>query len=272
MNKTVIYRGTVFHKRFKPKLHELSYKVFSVLFDLDELDTLDRENRYFSYNKRNLISFWNKDYGYGDGRPLRPYVEDLIKKGAFTFNAEHIRLLCYPRVFGYVFNPLSVYYCYDENERLGIIIYEVSNTFKQRHSYVIEVDQGTEESQSNPAYIKQSCQKEFYVSPFMEMDQSYHFDMMAPADAIDIQITQKDRQGIILKAFFKGECCAFDDQHIKKLLLTYPLMTLKVVMAIHWEALKLWKKGIRLVKRPQAESFNFTVIKSLKAEKSNETN
>lgn len=250
-----IFEGKVYHKRFKPKVHELNYKVCSFLFDLDELDQLDQDLKLFAYNRFNIFSFWDKDHGTGDGKPLRPYVEDLLIKGNINTKGGPIRLLCYPRLFGYVFNPLSVYYCYDTDEKLQAIIYEVSNTFGQRHSYVIATDP------CDGNVITQKCRKGFYVSPFMEMDAEYAFKMLPPKDKISVAITQSDAAGLLLKADFNGCECALTDQSLARMLVRYPLMTVKIIAGIHWEALKLWRKGIKLVNRPPAPANPITLVR-----------
>lgn len=254
-----IFEGRVFHKRFKPKVHSLAYKVCSFLIDLDELDQLDQSLKFFSHNRFNLISFWDKDHGRGDGQPLRPYVENILAQGGLDLKGGAIRLLCYPRLFGYVFNPLSVYYCYDIDDNLKAIIYEVSNTFGERHSYVIEATDGGE-------LIQQRCQKGFYVSPFMEMECEYAFKMVPPKDKISIDITQSDAEGVLLKANFTGTELAISNASLLRILGRYPLMTLKVIVGIHWEALKLWRKGMKLVKRPPAPENPITLVANEKLE------
>ncbi|MDV7341269.1 DUF1365 domain-containing protein [Terasakiella sp. A23] len=250
-----IYEGRVFHQRTRPKKHRLAYRVFSFLFDIDELPNISKTHRFFSHNKFNLFSFWDRDHGPSEGRPLRPYVENILASAEIETDNGPIRLLCYPRLFGYVFNPLSVYYCYDRSETLRAIIYEVSNTFGERHSYVIEV------GSDSTKIIHQRCDKEFYVSPFMEMDCSYHFSMRPPADDITVMINQTDAEGTILKACFSGAKTDMTDRTLLGLLARYPLMTLKVMVGIHWEALKLWRKGLKLVQRPDAPESPVTYVK-----------
>ncbi|SCA56553.1 conserved hypothetical protein [Candidatus Terasakiella magnetica] len=251
-----IFEGKVYHKRFKPKIHELNYKVCSFLFDLDELDQLDKSFKLFAYNRLNIVSFWNKDHGTGEDKPLRPYVENILNEAEIDIEGGPIRLLCYPRFFGYVFNPLSVYYCYSKDENLQAIIYEVSNTFGERHSYVIPAES------SSDGVIKQKCQKSFYVSPFMEMNAEYAFRMVPPQDKISVSITQSDEDGTLLKANFNGTETPLSDASLLRILARYPLMTVKIILGIHWEALKLWKKGLKLVTRPPVPSHPVTLVSS----------
>lgn len=243
--KSRLYHGRVMHARFKPKKHLLKYQVCSFLFDLDELEELDRRLSFFSLNRWNLLSFHNKDFGDGKKTGLRDYVIKTLKKSNIDIDDGRIELLCYPRMFGYVFNPLSVYFCYDPSNKLKAIIYEVTNTFKQRHSYVIEVDQDADST------IKHSCQKEFYVSPFIDMDVVYNFSILQPGEKVTIGISQHDHEGSLLKAIFTGKAAPMSNMACLKMLLRYPLMTLKIIAGIHWEALHLWRKGVKLVERPE---------------------
>ncbi|MTI08894.1 DUF1365 domain-containing protein [Curvivirga aplysinae] len=249
-----LYHGRVLHVRFKPKKHLLRYRVCSFLFDLDELEKLSNKMWLFSFNKWNLLSFHNRDFGAGNNRDLRSYVVETLANANIEIGEGRVELLCYPRIFGYVFNPLSIYFCYDDNGQMSAIIYEVTNTFKQRHSYVIEVSKDQKDS------IKQICEKKFYVSPFMEMDASYHFTIHPPKDTIAVLINQHDKLGPLLKAAFTGKAEKFSNFAIFKMILRYPLMTLKVVAGIHWEALHLWRKGVKLVERPNPPKDKMTHI------------
>lgn len=244
--KSAIYEGRVFHQRLQPKKHRLNYQICSFLFDLDELSDLEKSIPSFSHNRFNIFSFWNKDHGAGNGEDLRDYVRNILTDAEIKTGQGRIELLCYPRLFGFVFNPLSVYFCYDEDDALKAIIYEVSNTFKQRHSYVISV------SDPQASGIRQSCEKSFYVSPFIQMDATYHFNIHPPKDRVAILINQTNDQGPLLKACFSGKRKVLSQAGCLRVLWRYPLMTLKVVAGIYWEALKLWAKGIKLVERPPA--------------------
>ena len=170
--ETCIYKGFVNHKRFKPIKHFFSYNTFSILFDLSELQQLDKNITFFSYNKFNLFSFYDKDHGDRDGNDLTKWVKGNLKKYNLIFNVSKIKLLCFPRIFGYVFNPLSVFYCYD-GINLKAILYEVKNTFNEQHTYVFSIYKNTK-------IINQHCNKKFYVSPFIEMNTYYNFILTEP--------------------------------------------------------------------------------------------
>ena len=237
-----IYIGNVIHKRFKPKIHSFNYKVFSLLIDLSELELLDKKLKLFSYNKFNIISFYNKDHGPRDSSSLKNWVEDNLKKNNIDTNGIQIKLLCYPRIFGYVFNPLSVFYIYDKNLNLISILYEVKNTFGEQHTYIFKSDK-------NQNLIQHVCKKKFHVSPFIEMDCTYFFRVLKPTNKISVIIDQHDNEGKILYASQDGTRIDLNNKNLILSYLKHPLMTFKIILAIHFEAFKLWTKGIKFIKK-----------------------
>lgn len=243
-----LYTGTVMHRRLKPHAHRLNYRVFWCLFDLDELPYLPSRLRLFSLEGFNLFGFRNADHGDGSVRPLRAQVEAHLATAGIDLDGGAIRLLCMPRLLGFVFNPISVYYCYDRAGALKALLYQVHNTFGQRHSYLIKVDAKPGEP------LEQHCLKTFYVSPFMDMDIAYRFRVQAPDKHVALVIESSDAQGPVLIASLAGERKALTDAALLRAFVSFPLMTLKVVAGIHWEALKLWIKGMRLRPRPPAPS------------------
>ena len=236
-----IYSGQVIHTRFKPKKHYFKYKVFSLLIDLDEIKEINNNFNFFSYNKFNLISFFDKDHGNRDGSNVKDWVrENLIKKN-IKFQNIRVEILCYPRILGYVFNPLSILYVYNEKNNLISIFYEVKNTFGEQHTYIFEA--------KDEKIIKNKCDKKFYVSPFIDMECEYKFSVTKPGKSISVIINQHDKEGKLLFASQDGES---QDLTFKNLILNYlkhPLMTFKVIVAIHYEAFKLWFKKVKLVKK-----------------------
>ena len=237
-----IYIGNVIHKRFKPKIHSFNYKVFSLLIDLSELELLNKKLKLFSYNKFNIISFYNKDHGPRDSSSLKNWVEDNLKKNNIDTNEIQIKLLCYPRIFGYVFNPLSVFYVYDKNLNLISILYEVKNTFGEQHTYIFKSDK-------NQNLIQHVCKKKFHVSPFIEMDCTYFFRVLKPTNKISVIIDQHDNEGKILYASQDGTRIDLNNKNLILSYLKHPLMTFKIILAIHFEAFKLWTKGIKFIKK-----------------------
>ena len=236
-----IYNGTVIHKRFKPKIHFFKYKVFSLLIDLSELDNLDKKIGFFSYNKFNLISFFDKDHGDRDGSSVINWVKKNLKENDVNCENIRIKLLCYPRIFGYVFNPLSIFYVYDKNDKLISLLYEVKNTLGEQHTYIFKIKENN--------LLQHNCEKKFHVSPFIEMNCSYFFRTLKPADKISIIIDQYQLNEKILYASQDGKRTDFTTSELIKSYLKHPLMTFKVIAAIHFEAFKLWTKGIRFIQK-----------------------
>ena len=252
--ETCIYKGIVTHRRFKPKRHFFSYKTFSIFFDLDELKDLQNKISIFSFNKFNIFSFYNKDHGDRDGGNLRDWVTKNLKKYNINFKVTKIKLLCFPRIFGYVFNPLSIFYCYNENNELRAILYEVKNTFNEQHTYIFPV-------QKNEKIITQTCNKKFYVSPFMDMSSEYFFKILNPGNKLSIIIDQRDQEGKLLYASQDGIRSELSSKNLIFSYLKHPLMTFKIIAAIHFEALRLWIKGINLVKKKLKIKNNISIEK-----------
>ena len=245
-----IYNGTVIHKRFKPKIHFFKYQVFSLLIDLSELKILDQKISFFSYNSFNLISFFDKDHGDRNGSSLIEWVKKNLEENKIISESIKIKLLCYPRIFGYVFNPLSVFYVYDKNEELISILYEVKNTFGEQHTYIFKVE--------NNNLLQHNCEKKFHVSPFIEMDCNYFFRILKPTDKISVIIDQYQSNEKILYASQDGIRRDFTSSELIRSYLKHPLMTFKIIIAIHFEAFKLWTKGIRYIKKKLKIKNNIT--------------
>ncbi|MDA9667361.1 DUF1365 domain-containing protein [Candidatus Pelagibacter sp.] len=252
IKNSFIYTGNVIHKRFKPKIHYFKYKVFSLLIDLSELEFLDKSLKIFSYNKFNIVSFYDKDHGARDGSSIKMWVINNLKKKDIDTNNIQIKLLCYPRIFGYVFNPLSVFYVYDNNSNLISILYEVKNTFGEQHTYIFKTD-------INHNLIQHTCKKKFHVSPFIEMDCIYFFRLLKPGNKISVIIDQNDKEGKVLYASQDGIRSEMTNANFVKSYLKHPLMTFKIIVAIHFEAFKLWSKGIKLIKKTLKIKNNITI-------------
>ena len=240
---SAIFAGEVLHHRFRPRRHRFRYPVYSFLFDLDELDQLDTSLRLLSVNRFNLFSFYHRDLGEGKDEPPRDYLVRTLDKHGIHTPLQRAELLCYPRILGYTFNPLSVYYCYDREDGLFAVVYEVSNTFGERHSYLIDVA----EDQRHSNVVRQSCNKDFYVSPFIPMAMRYHFRLRRPEQRLAVAIRETDGDGGLLHAVFRGQRRSLTDGQLLRCFARLPFMTLRIVAAIHWQALKLFLKGIKLV-------------------------
>ena len=255
---TALFHGTVVHTRLAPVVHRLRYRVFALLVDLDELPALHSHLRLFGHNRRALFSLYDRDHGAGNREgsgSLKDHVLKTLRRSGVDLDGGKVRLLCYPRIFGYVFNPLSVYYCYHRDGGLSAIIYEVNNTFGERHSYLIPVDDPDAKS------VRQSCEKSFYVSPFMPAEGRYEFAMVPPEEKVTVAIRQSHEGQPMLKAVFTGERETVSDSALFKAALRYPLMTVKIIAGIHWEALRLWLKGVTLFRRPAPPTESVTFVR-----------
>ena len=246
-----IYTGKVIHKRFKPKEHYFKYNVFSLLIDLNELEEINKYIKFFSYNKFNIISFYDKDHGDRDGSSIKLWVKKNLRSIGIMTEDISIKLLCYPRIFGYVFNPLSTYFIYNKNTELISIFYEVKNTFGEQHTYIFKAqDEKT---------VQNKCKKKFYVSPFIEMDCEYHFKTLNPREQLSVVINQNDKDGKLLFASQDGISKDFNNKNLILSYLTHPLMTFKIIGAIHYEAFKLWAKRIKLIAKKIKLKNNITI-------------
>jgi len=258
MTASCLYFGQVMHKRLRPFRHRLVHRVFSVYVDLDELPSLSRRLRFLSYNRWNVFSFLDRDHGGRDGTALRSWLDGHLDRAGIDLEGGPVRLLCFPRIFGYVFNPLTIWFCYHRSGRLAAILYEVHNTFGEQHSYLVPVDPGRDAS--DPVF--QSCDKRFYVSPFIGMAASYHFRLREPGPRLSVLIRQQTPEGDLLVASQTGTQRPINDATLLKALFAYPLMTLKVIAAIHWHAFRLWRKGVVVMPRPKVPDTSVTLVRS----------
>ena len=253
MSASALYVGSVGHQRHGPRPHRLRYRVFSLLLDLDELPMLDADLKLFSHNRRGLLSLRDSDHGRGDGSSIKEFIKEKLAEAGIDDADGPVCLLCYPRVLGYVFNPLSTYYCFRRDGSIGAMVYEVSNTHGERHCYVIPVE-------GSGSFIRQSCRKEFFVSPFLPMDCEYHFRVRPPGGRISIAIHQTRDQEGVLDAWFTGRRMPLSDANLLRVALQIPLMTLKVISGIHWEAFRLWRKGLPLFRHQPAPARAVTFV------------
>ena len=241
-----LYFGDVMHARLKPMGHRFTYRVMSLLIDLDRLDEADRLSPLFSVNRAGLYSFQEADHGERDGSSLRAYAGRCAASRGIDLTGGRVTLLCYPRLFGYTFNPLSVYFCYLADRTLALMIYEVRNTFGDIHPYVLKVQPGD----ISPAGLRQEQDKLFYVSPFIGMTMHYRFRISPPGEDVKLRILETDRDGPLLAATFAGRRRPLTSAALLRSFAALPLLTFKIIAAIHWQALRLWIKGARLVPRP----------------------
>jgi DUF1365 family protein len=242
---SALFLGSVIHRRLKPRRHRLRYRAYWLFLDLEDIDRLDGTLRLFSRNRFNVFAFYDRDHCEAGRGDLRGEIIDAVRDAGIAPDPERICVLTMPRVLGYVFNPLSTYFCYAAAGRLAAVVYEVHNTFGGRHRYALAV--GT---QDGP--VVQRCRKRFYVSPFMDMELDYKFRVRRPGERVSVAISASDAAGPVLVAALSGERSELTDARLLRLFLSIPALTLKVIVGIHWEALRLWLKGVRIRPRSSA--------------------
>lgn len=253
MTASGLYAGLVSHTRVKPHKHKLAYRVFMLLVDLDELPGLKLKT--LGVGRFNLFGFDTRRFGDGSGRPLKAQVEATLAEAGIPTGGP-VRLLAMPQILGRGFNPLTVYFCHGPDGALSAMLYEVNNTFGERHSYLIPAP--------NAALIKQGCAKGFYVSPFMDMDLTYAFRILRPEERVLVAVDTSDAEGLVLAASFSGERRELTDRNLFRAWLTHPWMSLGVVAAIHLEALQIWLKGEKVRVRPPKPARAVTVAPAAK--------
>ncbi|ATQ43379.1 DUF1365 domain-containing protein [Caulobacter mirabilis] len=249
-----LYNGVVTHARHRPVRHALRYRIFMLLIDLDQAPALLAARRWLSSGRFGLVGFREADHGDGSDRPLQAQVRERLRAAGLPADGP-IRLLTIPRVLGHAFNPISVYFCHRADGGLVATLYEVSNTFGERHGYLISVDD------PDSALVRQTIDKQFYVSPFMDMNLSYRFRVQPPGETTRLVIDVDGNEGSMLTAAFVGRWSPLTDARLLAAWASHPLLTVKVVAGIHWEALKLFLKGMRLRSRPPPPEQAVTVAR-----------
>jgi len=241
---TKLYSTTVVHQRFSDFKNIFKYSVFSMCIDYDELITLTKKIKIFSYNKFNIFSYNEKDHGYRDGRSLREFVEKHLVENNFFFESLNIQIICFPRIFGYVFNPLSVIYCYNKSN-LVAVFYEVKNTSNEQHTYFFASNE-----KKNIIEYQHQCDKNFYVSPFIGMKALYKFRNQLPQDKISINIDLFDEKNQkILTASQYGKKISLNSFTLLRQLISSPLITIKIIVGILYEAFFIFLKGGKYYKK-----------------------
>lgn len=241
-----LYAGKVMHQRLKPFGHRFSYRVFSLMIDLDRLDEAARVSPFFSVNRFNWASFYEADHLDAGEADLSAAARRHIREAGMSEPIARILLVCYPRIFGMVFNPLAVYYAYGCDGALKALVYEVRNTFGGRHRYVLEVEAGKLAASG----LRQSVAKHLHVSPFLPMELRYLFRMLPPGRELRWRILETDADGPVLSATFSGERQPITTAVLLRLCARVPLLPLTILWGIHWQALKLWLKGAKFHRDP----------------------
>lgn len=240
-----LYAGTVSHKRVAPVDHTFKYSVFYLLIDLDSFETSTKLPWCLSLDRFNLFSIYQKNYGAKMQAGLKAHITEQLTKLGIDRIPHKIFMLTMPRVLGYAFNPITLFYCYDTSEDIFAVIYEVHNTFGETHSYLIPVDMKAEKIADHAA------KKQLYVSPFYDVSGQYRFRVTPPKDALNLLIHYlTDTNDLRMTADLATERKPLRARYLLGQFFKIPFMTLKVVSAIHFEALRLWVKRVSLVSRP----------------------
>lgn len=239
-----VFPSTVMHSRRFPMQYRFSYRVFSLLVDIDRLPEIGR-NPLFSIDRFNLFSLYQRDHGARDGSAWRGWAEQVLHKQGISAPIGNIQLLCFPRILGYGFNPLSLWFCHDTTGNLLAVIGEVRNTFGEHHHYLLH-----EQGKPLAPIVTGSKQKVFHVSPFVGMQARYEFFIHQPQDKLNILIHEYEGDELMLIASQQGQREAFSTRVLLQCFARIPLQSLKIMALIHWEALKIWLKGGTFHRKP----------------------
>lgn len=240
-----IIPAKVMHKRLLPQVNQFLYKVFYIFFDISKLNQL--QNLFFSIDKFNLFSFYQKDHGYkSSSKDLDSFIRGILKKEKVKCDGK-VYLMTYPRILGYVFNPVSFWYCTDQEDNLVAVLAQVNNTFKEHHNYLI-YEKNNKPLDQEKFY---EANKEFHVSPFMKVEGEYRFRFVFDGKKIAAHINLYDeKQRMMLATCVKGDISEFSIVNLIKSFIAIPLMTFKVIILIHYQALKLILKRIKYIRKP----------------------
>lgn len=252
---SAIYAGTVMHRRVRTAGHEFRYGMFTLLLDLEQVSRVAGGLRWFSMGRANLFAWRPQDHLSG-GSDLRGEVDGILQRAGVDPAGGSVHLLTMPRVLGYVFNPISVYLCHRAGGDLQAVLYEVNNTFGDRHTYLFPVG----DFAGAGGTLRHSCAKALHVSPFVEMGMRYDFRLRPPTETFGLRIDVSDGDGPLLVAAERLRQRPLTDHELLRGFLEFPLQTLKVIAGIHYEALHIWRKGVGFLRRPPPPAIPVSVM------------
>ena len=243
---SAIYTAKVMHKRLFPKVNQFTYGVYYLALPLDQLGRLDDGWR-FGVNRRALVSFHERDHGARDGSPLEPWIRGILAEHAAHVAITDITLITMPRIFGYVFNPVSFWMCFDASQQLRAVLAEVHNTFGEAHNYLIVHSDGRALATDDLLYAR----KIFHVSPFLPREGSYQFRFAYNPESMGVTINYYDAEGQLqLITMLSGQFKAFNRISLRRAFWQHKLVTLKTISLIHYQAIKLIAKGVHYIVKP----------------------
>jgi len=259
----LLIRGQVMHERLRPVLHRFVYPVFYVRLNLARLDELN--SAWFGINRRRLASIRTRDYGPRDGSDLQDWMRQILKQADITADGD-IWLQTFPRLFGFVFNPVSFWYCHDQDGALRAVLAEVNNTFGESHRYLLDARQAMRDGQELVS------EKNMHVSPFCQVQGHYRFRFRDSAQTAMVSLDYHDEQGLLIKTAVGGKVQHLTPQSIRRAVLKQPWLTIGIVAGIHWQALKLWRKGVRYFSKPAAPTTMMTESRQNQQNQQNQHN
>jgi DUF1365 family protein len=251
--------GKVMHQRLRPLLHRFVYPIFFIRVNLAETDRLG--SSIFGINRFRLMSLYFKDYGPRDGSDLLIWIRQLLKKHSIHADGD-IFLQTMPRIFGYAFNPISIWYCHDDQGQLAAVLTEVNNTFGEHHMYLLQAADG-QAIQKNSTL---TSQKMMHVSPFCEVKGSYEFRFDERESSCLVKIDYKDAEATLINTAIHGRKISFNSTNLLKVLLRQPFLTFGVMWRIHWQALLLWRKRVPFFRQPTSSISTITLSKKIRQE------
>jgi len=240
-----IFTGDVMHRRFFPVRYRFKYRIFSLLINIDQLGSLSAQSAVLSRNRFNILSFYDRDHGPKDDTDLRVWIDSILHDAGISQRSERVELMCMPRYLGYAFNPLSLWFCYRSGNDVHAILCEVRNTFGESHCYLLH-----KKGDVLRWPVKSTHRKQFHVSPFISMDAEYQFRVSEPGEYLAFGIREFQDNQCMLSAVQTGERKPVTTGNLLWSTVLIPLMTFKVVLMIHWNALLIWAKGARFHRKP----------------------
>ena len=258
---SALYQCRIFHKRLRPVERQFAYSVFMMSLDLDELESnaLSEKHWLFSQNKWNIYTIHNSDYlTEGDHSIKQKLLSYLAEQDINLSKIERITLQTFPRIFGYQFNPVSFYYIYDSSDKMIAVVAEVGNTYLEKKLFFID-------RSHKPGWLRLRTNKDFYVSPFSQVDDHFDFQIGPMSEKWSININDENDEGLVLVSTIRGERKPISSLRLSWYIVRYPLLTLRVIFLIHWHALIMWIKKLPIASKKETASQQTEVLRPHKS-------